>query len=556
MPAKSIAYKIHILPDPIELSNGNIYSRTAVVEKWKGNYLLNKKKLACPDNKQIYGKIKKKETINLDHCYLKDFSLKEFRKMNKMNENDPVEVADFSASGAFFESDFGTDFSYVHFTGKQTNFAYSIFNQGEVDFRHARCHGSLNFNRSEFHLEHINFKFAEFEEGDIRFSNCIFDCDDVFFINTNFGKGLVSFRQTDFRESNCSFQYARIDRGDVSFDKANFNGEVVDFRKVEFGTGKAEFRRARFGNGEINFSESEFKEGKINFRHAEFGNGIQLFEEVNFGDNEVQFDGCIFNGGFLSFKNCSFKTLSLPDTRLGGHVDLRIREGEVIDLSYAIVKDIIDLQSGDIPVRLHTLIIHGLKMMGKLFISWEDNHTYTLLTSQKDTSLRSKAEQFNLLKESFHSNGRYESEDKAYVAFKRFDMKAKLERDKQKGFISSLKGNFVYGFQWLVFDKAGLFATAPLRVFLSMIIVICLFSISYIILPHFIHAEIISSVGDPDQLNIVERSFYHSAITFFTIGYGDFYPSGHIRWLSAVEGWAGVFLMSYFTVAFVRKILR
>ena len=75
-------------------------------------------------------------------------------------------------------------------------------------------------------------------------------------------------------------------------------------------------------------------------------------------------------------------------------------------------------------------------------------------------------------------------------------------------------------------------------------------------LPEFSKAGILASVDDPDNMGVLGKSFYHSAITFFTIGYGDHYPVGHIRWLSAIEGWAGVFLMSYFTVAFVRKILR
>ena len=57
-------------------------------------------------------------------------------------------------------------------------------------------------------------------------------------------------------------------------------------------------------------------------------------------------------------------------------------------------------------------------------------------------------------------------------------------------------------------------------------------------------------------LSLVAKSFYHSAITFLTIGYGDYYPSWIIRWISSVVGFTGLFLMSYFTVAFVRKILR
>jgi hypothetical protein len=49
---------------------------------------------------------------------------------------------------------------------------------------------------------------------------------------------------------------------------------------------------------------------------------------------------------------------------------------------------------------------------------------------------------------------------------------------------------------------------------------------------------------------------YYSAITFFTIGYGDYFGGGIIKLLAVLEGFSGVFLMSYFTVAFVRKILR
>ncbi|MBK7710318.1 MAG: hypothetical protein IPJ37_04745 [Bacteroidales bacterium] len=42
----------------------------------------------------------------------------------------------------------------------------------------------------------------------------------------------------------------------------------------------------------------------------------------------------------------------------------------------------------------------------------------------------------------------------------------------------------------------------------------------------------------------------------FTIGYGDVYPVGLSRLVSGLEGFMGVFMMSYFTVAFVRKVLR
>jgi len=107
-----------------------------------------------------------------------------------------------------------------------------------------------------------------------------------------------------------------------------------------------------------------------------------------------------------------------------------------------------------------------------------------------------------------------------------------------------------------VFDKIGLYATDPIRVLVSMAFAYLVFTLIYIILPFIFNTRIVSSLGDPDHLSRIAVAFYHSAITFLTIGYGDYYPSGLIRWISGLEGFVGLFMMSYFTVAFVRKILR
>jgi len=102
----------------------------------------------------------------------------------------------------------------------------------------------------------------------------------------------------------------------------------------------------------------------------------------------------------------------------------------------------------------------------------------------------------------------------------------------------------------------GLYATSPLRVLISMFVVYAIFSVLYLLMPFFHIGNIINSVGATDGLTYLQTCFYHSAITFLTIGYGDYYPTGISRGISVVEGWMGLFLMSYFTVAFVRKILR
>jgi len=105
----------------------------------------------------------------------------------------------------------------------------------------------------------------------------------------------------------------------------------------------------------------------------------------------------------------------------------------------------------------------------------------------------------------------------------------------------------------------GKYATDPLRVVLTMVITYVGFSLIYVALGLFGDMQIVSSLFKPDDpavMSIFPRAFYHSAVTFLTIGYGDYYPDGFTRWVSGFEGFVGVFQMSYFAVAFVRKMLR
>ncbi len=125
----------------------------------------------------------------------------------------------------------------------------------------------------------------------------------------------------------------------------------------------------------------------------------------------------------------------------------------------------------------------------------------------------------------------------AYVEFKRNESKAELSDSIHKSKWNGLYQYPLYWFKLLLFDRAGLYATSPVRVLITMLISFALFSIVYLLLIAFTSADIISTVDD--QLGIGARAFYHSAITFLTIGYGDHYPyrihslgviSGRIFW--------------------------
>ena len=108
-------------------------------------------------------------------------------------------------------------------------------------------------------------------------------------------------------------------------------------------------------------------------------------------------------------------------------------------------------------------------------------------------------------------------------------------------------------FKWLVFDKIGLYATSPGRVLLSVVVFWIFFGSVYFLIDLSGLGKTVSSVSNPDNLSVFLQSFYHSAITFFTIGYGDVYPMGLSRIISGLEGFMGVFMMSYFTVLLYGK---
>jgi hypothetical protein len=51
-------------------------------------------------------------------------------------------------------------------------------------------------------------------------------------------------------------------------------------------------------------------------------------------------------------------------------------------------------------------------------------------------------------------------------------------------------------------------------------------------------------------------ALYFSAITFTTVGYGDWHTVGWARFFAAAEALSGITIMSAFTVILVRKIIR
>lgn len=573
-------FKAQIKALKFENSDGHKYLKTAIV-----SFEVERRTtpiveiLGYVEEEDIYKMIDQGEPVILDQCYISRFSLENYRVSRKLDKKETVKINGFSARGAFFDSSPPIDFSFASIESGNFDLTSSWFHRGEINFDSTvfRCEtvsfhdvkfsdynfdfknvivegGNVDFHNAVFGKGIKDFQYTDFGSGNLSFANTEFSDGDVSFINVQFGGGEISFKVARFGEGKVDFHFAKFNDGQISFERTEFGNGRVDFRTVEFGSGRVNFNRSEFGDGEVSFEASEMETGKFSFKRVSFGAGEISFEEAIFADIDVSFERTNFGQGNISFYKSVFNSLSFRFCHLDSYVDLRLKKCNSIDLSNSIVRDIIDLNPYEFELDVNLIHFSGMRLIGRIYISWVRNKVKQLIKDQDDSDNRLKAEQFRILKENFSSCGQYEDEDHSYVEFKRFEAQALLEESLQKNRLNAFWYYPIHYFKMLLFDKAGLYATNPFRVLLTMLTVFVIFSLVYILLITTTDADIIASVND--HLTVVARSFYHSAITFLTIGYGDHYPYKSIRWVSSLEGFAGLFLMSYFTVAFVRKILR
>lgn len=575
-------YKVKIKDTPFETEAGIKYENTAAI-----SFLDENKKevgyieLGFIYPEDIYKLIEGNKPINIDNCYIENFSLSDYRENRNLDKKNVVKIHQFSAYNTFFDSRISTDFSFTEFDDEYKNFenthflngavtfqsskfnkgginfSYAYFNDGNVDFSNVDFgDGEVNFKNAYFGNGHKNFQDTHFGEGNVLFINTEFNNGDVSFINTEFKSNRVSFKVARFGEGKKGFHFARFHCKELIFERTEFGAGKVDFRTTEFADAKVSFNRAIFGNGEKTFEASQHNGGKITFRKSIWGDGNISFEQVEFNHSVLFLDNADFGKGNVSFNKANIHELSLKSCHLDYYVDLRLLKCKFINLSDTVTRDIIDIKPYDFDLDIKTINFSGMRLIGKIYLDWQANDVNNLIYSQGNTSYREKAEQFRILKENFNNAGQYDDEDKAYIQFKRNESKAILHESIKQNRFSALWQYPAYAFKMLVFDKMGLYATSPIRVIFSNIVIYFIFAFLFTIIPYFANTSLSSAhAGQSFWINFWD-SVYYTGITYFTVGYGDILPIGPIRYLADITAFTGVFMMSYFTVAFVRKILR
>ncbi len=499
--------------------------------------------------------------IKFSNSYFAE-SEKNFREIKLISENVEFKNINFNDGDAIFTgSDFGNGI---------VSFKISDFGSGKVDFSQTSFGGEeISFEKVNFGEGDVSFRNAVFKDGRVNFISSVFGVGDKSFVGTKFGNGNVIFKNSKFSDGKVRFRMAnfgigRIDfhfsefgKGDFLFDRVHTMTGSIDFRAVDFGTGMVRFKNLSVEDGDIIFENAKL-EGNFYILDTVLGKGVVTFDEASFEKAKLFIENVDFGTGKVSFNKAKFDELSLRNSQLDNFFDLRLKSCNMLDLSNTVVKDILNIDSEGFSSNLKGLNLAGMRLLGRIYLDWKRTQVSKLIYEQ-NTGNAIKAEQFRILKENYNATGQYNYEDEAYVEFKRAEAKAFLEDDLQGNWFAKTKAWIKYGFERLIFDRMGAYATDPLRVLITMIVTYIIFSLVFLFISEFGDAQIVSALyedSDTRVLGTVQKAFYHSAITFLTIGYGDYYPEGIARWLSGIEGFVGLFMMSYFTVAFVRKVLR
>ncbi len=573
-------FEVEIKDIPFEVNAEISYPQTAVVSFFDVNEeLMITKDYGYLPVEDIYKQINTNKSLEVDYCYVPNFSFTKYRTIYKIGEDDLIELKSISAQNTFFSTKREIDFSHI-VVNDYSDFKNSLFVGNLLNFSNATVKNNFSINDAFIYIRFIDFSNTVFKHGEVNFKNTIFRDGEKRFQYTNFGTGDVNFTNVDFGDGNVSFvnsffnngkvlfkvarfgkgdidfHYSIFTKGDVSFENTNFGDGIVNFKTVDFGVGRVNFNRSVFGAGNILFNGTTLK-GKLSFKKAHLGEGMVNFELAELIKADVIFEKADTRNISATFFKGKFKSISLQHCHILNHLDLRVKRCNQIDLSDTISTNIIDFKPYDAKVDIKCLNISGMRLLGNIHIDWKENKVLDIISNQTNTTNAQKAYQFFILKESFNKIGQYDDEDVSYVWFKRYQAKDDYEKITEKSLLKKIYYTPVHWFRNLLFDHAGLYATSPIRVLLSMVVAILFFGVLYSLMLVSGFGSINSSIGGTHaEIGILGRSIFHSGITFFTIGYGDFYPMGIVRWLSNIEGFVGVVLTSYFTVAFVRKILR
>jgi len=473
---------------------------------------------------------------------------------------------------------------------------YCIFHASAEEKTEEEFIEALKKYIEEIKKEDKDYNFERFMFiGDIDFRK---DLNVTIFKNANFKKvtfkGATFFGNANFQGvtlfENATFQRDAFFRdstflGDVDFVAAAFAKAIIFFGATFKGhsnfigvyfLGYADFRGATFEEA-ANFWGATF-EGDAHFEETTF-KGDADFRKVKFLLLN-NFMGATFERG-ADFGNAIFSP--------GNKLNLKVKESGIISFEHTFLENVfldVDLDDG-VLIDFTDALLRNTKTKKKQI----ENH----ILQKKREKFYEAQEIFLLLKNNFHSIGRYNDESWAFKKekdmerlsyfFNSFAKNMGSKEKKSKGKEpKEKKSKFILFFNWLKTKNFGKwlcscffniiygYGERPQNVIFFAIFIIILFSIFFSILGidslEIVEMksptvqEIFNSnseiISKGNLLNKTTNYFidclYFSTITFTTLGYGDFRPLE--RWgriLAGSEAFIGAFMMALFVYTFARR---
>jgi len=339
---------------------------------------------------------------------------------------------------------------------------------------------------SETFPEYVGATRANFREAKFH-KDAIFDGIDF--------REYTSFWKTRFH-GEADFEGA-VFRGKVTFRKADFQ-EVASFLRVNF-ENTANFKETKF-HGEADFGGAEFWE-YTDFFGAEFEKGLD-FIGVEF-HKRASISPRFIKGKAL-FVAAVLDNISL--------VSLNLDKNGSIDLTDARLRNT-EIKRGDI----------------------EDH-----IIEEHEENFSKAKEIYLLLKNNFHSLGRYDDESWAFKKEKDMERRSYYHAKSfpKWRWLCSWFFNLLYGYGERPFWILGW----------------CGFLLLFSSFIYWLSKGVFQVMGT--RLVPVEdywNNLYFSAVTFTTLGYGDFRPIGKIRVLASIEALLGIFFIALFIFTFARR---
>jgi len=505
----------------------------------------------------------------------------------------------------------------VEFGDGEVSFGDAEFGEGKVLFIRAEFgDGEVSFGDAEFGDREVSFGRAEFGDGEVSFGRAEFGDGEVSFGRAEFGDGEVSFGAVEFGEGKVSFDRAEFGEGKASFNSAIITSALsfIDTRFDVESTvvfSDAEFRDdVTFGFGDdeiVPYAQHSFDFSGATFRRTlEFHGGTDSTTRTEQSDpEETQFD-FVFAGD-VDFSNVTFPDgVDLSTTRFPSEADFTDATLEDADFSDSDMTGTDDSSTASFDgakltganlsranlagasferARLSVTELlganfAGTKLYGALLGDARINRETEFWLAEDDTrrepdSSTSPVRALRRVKMAFQERDPYCPYDPRYrgndirpnleKAGEVYTTLETLARDNSLPGLASKcflgrkdvqireywrDGNTMMIVRSLVPNLVARYGESPARVLGTGVATVLTFGLAYYAF------DLIEHTDTEDPVTLFD-GLYFSALTFTTLGYGDFNPANSAGQVLAVaETSMGVILLAILVFVFGRRATR